>query len=125
MYTYIHTYIYIYTHTHKTLGGGGVNFVYKQKPVNTYTFRLDGCLCTEMGREMQTISHYFCQVIVVVSFVSCCFDMCSFAFTSLISVQLCKESSGSEWCAEVGPSIAAQWNLNFTFLELAFKLKIN
>ena len=74
---------------------------------------------------MQTVSHYFCQVIGVVCFVSCCFDMYSFAFTFPISVQLCKESSGSEWCAEVRPSIATQWNLNFTFLELAFKLNIN
>lgn len=101
-----------------------VNFVCKQKTVKPYIFRLDGCMCTKMGREMQTISHYLCQVIFVMSFVSCCFDMYSSAFTSAISVHLCKEGSGSEWCAEVGPSIATQWNLNFTFLELAFKLNI-
>ena len=80
------------------------------KRLKTYTFRLDGCKCKKMGREMQTISHYSCQVIVVVSFVSCCFDMYSFTLTSPISVQLCKESSGSEWCAAVEPSIATHWN---------------
>jgi hypothetical protein len=131
IYIYVYVCVYIHTHTHTYtlllgVGWGCVNFEYKQKPVKTYSFRLDGCMCTKMGREMQTISHYCCQVIVVMSFVSCCFDMYSFAFTYPFSVQLWKESSGcSEWCAAVGPSIATQWNLNFTLLQLAFKLNIN
>jgi hypothetical protein len=92
-----------------------MNFVYKQKPDKSYVFRLDGCMCRKKGKEIQRMSGDSGQVIVVLSVVSYCFDMHSSSFTSPVSIQLHKKIGGNEWCAEAGPSIATQWNLNYKF----------